>query len=300
MKKIIEKDFNFENIKKDTIYLKFLKKYSKSKVFISKKSGLIFHDDYLSSAKVVNEWSDKIYNGKMNPKKNFYTDDFPGMSARHYFVLDFLSRQFNIKNKKIIDFAFGEGGLLLKARKIFNCKNLYGVEHSIRNIIKMKKRFKQYEIKTPTTFKSNIENFNPKIKFDIGIITWTLCNCSEPLKIIESISKNIKKNGYLIVAESSRIMVPFKKPIFNYFNPYKKSGHTHPWHWSFNSLCNIFKYYGFELVNKNRYFDENDLVLIFKNSKKQNQKYLFDDYKKVIKFLKRWAEESKYYKKFNS
>ena len=32
-------------------------------------------------------------------------------------------------------------------------------------------------------------------------------------------SKNIKKNGYLIVAESSRILVPFKKLIFNYFNP---------------------------------------------------------------------------------
>ena len=42
--------------------------------------------------------------------------------------------------------------------------------------------------------------------------------------------------------------------------------------------------------------DENDLVLIFKNSKKFNQKYKFDNYLKVIDFFKRWKKESKNYK----
>lgn len=300
MKKIIETDFNFKNKKNDKIYLNFLSKYSRSKVYISKKSGLVYHEDYKSSNAIVNEWSKKIYNGKMDPKNNFYTDDFPGMSARHFFVLDFLNRKFNIKNKKIIDFAFGEGGLLLKARKIYGCRNLYGVEHSKKNINKMKQRFKKEKMKAPIAFESNIEDFNTNIKFDLGILTWTLCNCSEPLKIVKSISNNLKKNGFIIVAESSRLMVPFKKPIFNYFNPKKKSGHTHPWHWSYNSLSNIFKYHGFELIYQNRYFDENDLVLIFKNSNKKNKKFSFDNYKTVIKHLKRWSKESQFYKKFNS
>ena len=66
----------------------------------------------------------------------------------------------------------------------------------------------------------------------------------------------------------------------------KDSGHTHPWHWSYNSINNIFKVCGFELVKNNRYWDENDMVLIFKNSKKFNQKFKFDNYLKVIEFLK--------------
>ena len=103
----------------------------------------------------------------------------------------------------------------------------------------------------------------------------------------------MKKNGYLIVGESSRILVPFKKVINNYFVQHQKSWTYSSWHWSYNSLLNIFKYCGFELIKSNRYYDVNDLVFIFKNSKKYNQNYNFDKYQSVIRFLKRWSKESK-------
>ena len=300
MNENIIKDFTFSNKYKELIKLKFLKQVSKTDVFISKKTGLLFHNKFKNSLEVLTEWSKKIYNKKMDPKNNFYTDDFPGMSARHFYVLDFLSRNIKFKNKKIIDFACGEGGLLLKAKKYFKASFLNGVEYSNKNLIKIKKRFKKENLKLPRLYQSNIEDFVLTKKVDIGILTWTLCNCSEPIKIVNSISKNIKKNGLLIVAESSRILVPFKKPIFNYFNPKKDTGHTHPWHWSFNSINNIFKHSGFELICYNRYWDENDMVLIFKNTKNFNQRFFFDDYKKVIQFLKRWNNESKNYTLYNS
>lgn len=296
MKDYIIKDFSFKNKSKDYIKLNFLKKISKTEVCVSKKTGLIFNNKFKSSSDVLNQWSNKIYNKKMYPKNNYYTDNFPGMSSRHFFVLDFLSRFANFKNKKIIDFACGEGGLLIKAKKYFKCSDLNGVEHSKRNILIIKKRFKKEKIKSPKLYQSNIEDFFMKKKADIGILTWTLCNCSEPLKVVNSISNNIRKNGYLIVAESSRFLVPFKKPINNYFNSRLGIGATHPWHWSYNSLVNIFKVCGFELVKNNRYYDENDIVLIFKNSRKFNQSYKFDDYLKVINFIKRWKNESKNYK----
>tara|TARA_B100000035_G_C20981004_1_gene545430 strand:+ start:482 stop:1381 length:900 start_codon:yes stop_codon:yes gene_type:complete len=296
MREYIIKDFTFKNKPKDYIKLNFLKKISKTNVCVSRKTGLIFHNKFKSSSEVLNEWSNRIYNRKNDPKNNNYTDDFPGMSARHYFVLDFVSRIMNFKNKKIIDFACGEGGLLIKARKYFKGTDLNGVEYSKRNILLIKKRFKKEKIKLPKLYQSNIEDFSMIKKADIGILTWTLCNCSEPLKIINSISNNIKKDGYLIVAESSRFLVPFKKLINNYFVSKLDVGHTHPWHWSYNSLCNIFKVCGFELIKSNRYYDENDIVLIFKNSRKFNQKYKFDSYLKVINFLKRWKNESKNYK----
>ena len=291
-KKQIINDFKFKNKHKDIIELKFLNKYSKSKVFCSKYTGLVFHNEFKPSLKIAEIWTNKIYKNFMDPKKNAYTDNAPIMSARHFYTLEYLNKYTSLKNKSICDFGSGEGGLLLKARKYFKVKKLFGVEHSLKNKKKTIIRFKKEKLKPPILAQSSIENFKSNIKFDIGILTWTICNCSEPIKIIESISSNLKKNGILVVAESSRILVPFKKPIQNYFNSKLKSGHTHPWHWSFNSLTNLLKINGFELVNHNRYFDENDLVMIFKNSKNFSQKYTFDDTKKVISFLKRWIKES--------
>ncbi len=299
MKDNIIKDFTFNNKKKEFVKLHFLKKISKSSVCVSKKTGLVFHDKYKSSSEVLNHWTHKIWKKKMDPRKNFYTDDFPAMSARHFYVLDFLNRCLKLNGKRYIDFAFGQGGLLLKARKYFKINDLNGVEHSKANILLAKKRFKKEMIKLPNLYQSNIEDFSLKKKADIGFLTWTLCNCSEPLRIISSISKNLKKNGLLIVAESSRILVPFKKPITNYFNPKMDVGYAHPWHWSFNSLNNIFKVCGFELIKNNRYWDENDMVLIFRNSMNFNQKYILDNYSQVINFFKRWKSESKNYKKFD-
>lgn len=106
----IEKDFNFKNNKKDIIELKFLKKISKSPVYISRKTGLIFHNT-LSSIKVVQEWSNRVFGNKMFiTKKGYgYTDNIPEMRARHYYVLDTLNSFTKIKEKRIIDFASGQG-----------------------------------------------------------------------------------------------------------------------------------------------------------------------------------------------
>tara|TARA_B100001057_G_C22726153_1_gene901789 strand:- start:101 stop:1015 length:915 start_codon:yes stop_codon:yes gene_type:complete len=301
MNKIIQikNDFQLKNIK-DSVHLKFLDEVSKSPIYVSKKTGLVYHPDILSSEKAVERWSNKIYSKKNNPKNELYTSDFPGMQSRHYFVIDFFRRFIKINKKTTIcDFACGEGSLLLKLNQYFNIKNLFGTEHSLDNVKIIKKSFKLKKLTVPQLFPHSIENFtrkNPKLKFDIGVICWTLCNCSEPLEVVNALSKSIKKNGYIVIAESSRLMVPFKKVIGNYFNKLKKAGHYHPWHWSLNSLSNIFKIYGFELVKYNRYWDEDNLVLIFKNTGKVNEnKIYFDNYKKISNFLIRWHKESKNY-----
>ena len=101
MNKIIQikKDFQLKNIK-DSVHLKFLDKVSKSPVYVSKKTGLVYHPDILSSEKAVERWSKKIYSKKNNPKNELYTSDFPGMQSRHYFVIDFFRRFIKI-NKKL-------------------------------------------------------------------------------------------------------------------------------------------------------------------------------------------------------
>ena len=120
----------------------------------------------------------------------------------------------------------------------------------------------------------------------------------ELLKLIIACNQNNGIDGILVQSP----LPPHinEEVIIEAINPKKDVGHTHPWHWSFNSLSNIFKFCGFELVKANRYFDENDLVLIFKRSENFNQKFKFDNYQNVISFFKRWSEESNNYKKINS
>ena len=46
-------------------------------------------------------------------------------------------------------------------------------------------------------------------------------------------------------------------------------------------------------------FDEDNLVIVFKNSQNFSQKFNFDDPKKIIDFLKRWKTESMKFKEFD-
>lgn len=292
-KQIIKNDFLFKNTKK-SVRLKFLNKVSKSLVYVSKATGLAYHPNFIQSEKIAGTW-EKIYKKKKNSEKISYTSDFPGMQSRHYYIIDFLRREINLKKKLICDFACGEGSILIKLKKYFNYYNLAGTEINKENIKFIKKLFKNENFKAPKLFLTSIENF-PNVKkdllnIDVGILAWTLCCCARPTEVVESLSKSIKKNGYLIVAESSRILVPFKKPIQSYFTKNKLGSH-HPWHFSFNSLSNIFKIYGFELVSHNRYWDEDNLILLFKNTGVKNQKLKFDNYIKVSNFFSRWLKES--------
>ena len=267
-----------------------LDKFSKSKVYVSKTTGLLFHDDFKSSEKVAGLWS-KNFKKNTNVKKGYYTSNNPNMMARHVYCVEFIRKNIKkIKEKSICDFGAGEGNLLKYFNKFYNHKNLYAVEHSKKNCEIIKRKL---SINKKNIVNKSIENskyfFNRK-KIDIGIMTWTLCNCSEPINVTKTIYSILKKNGYLLVAESSRILVPFKKPIFNFFGSGK--GYMHPWYFSYNSLRNLLITNGFQLVAKNDFRNENDLILLFKKKNKK-QKIKIDNPKKVVKFMKEWVNYSK-------
>ena len=104
----------------------------------------------------------------------------------------------------------------------------------------------------------------------------------------------LKKNGHIVIAESSRILVPYKKPIQMYFgNPDPDS---HPFHFSKNSLSNLLVLNKFNPVFINRYIDSDYLVIIAKKTTRVNKKkIILDDYRKVKKFFISWYKDSKKY-----
>ena len=155
--------------------------------------------------------------------------------------------------------------------------------------------FKKNKIKN---FLGTVEDYyktKNKKKFDIITAMWTLCNTSNSFEVIKIASNLIKENGYIVIAESSRIMVPFKKPIQMYFG--KNNPDLHPFHFSKNSLSNILLLNKFKPVYINRYIDSDYIVIIAKKIKKvEKKKIKVDNYLKVKNFFKRWYKESLNYK----
>ena len=99
-KALIKRDFKFDNFKKDIIELKFLSKVSKKAVFISKKTGLIYHDtSHIKIEDTLKIWSTKIFSKINDAKNNLYNDDIPYVNSRHHYVLDTLRKKISLKKK---------------------------------------------------------------------------------------------------------------------------------------------------------------------------------------------------------
>ena len=52
------------------------------------------------------------------------------------------------------------------------------------------------------------------------------------------------------------------KPIYNFFVSNHEANNTHPWFFSYNSLSNLLEICGFSIIAHNRYYDENDLIIL--------------------------------------
>ena len=259
------------------------------KVNISKYSGLVSVIKRRGSKEISDEWSKKIFGKKFT--RSTYTAKVPAVIARQTYVLETLIAQLKVKNKSLCDLGAGEGDFLNMLKKKKLTTNIFAVEPSIKNCNLIAKN----KIKN---FCGTVEDFAKKKsvkQFDILTMMWTLCNTSNANDIINSANKLCKKNGYLLIAESSRILVPYKKTIQMYFN--KGNPDLHPFHFSKNSLCNLLILNKFKPVFINRFMDSDSLVVIAKKINFIEKKKLkLDNYKKVKSFFSSWYNDSKKYK----
>lgn len=298
----IYKDYSGKQ--KKVVYLKFLSKISASKVLVSKSTGTVFHDDIIKSKDNLKSWN-KIYSKKIEPENLQYTSDNPIMNSRHFYGVKLIEKFLRTKNLlkrrlNFCDFGTGEANFPFLLKKQLKNVDIILTEYSKLNFNFFQKKFIKAKIKIKKSFLGSIEDFDQlenNRTIDFASLNWTLCNCSNPIAVLQSINNSLVDRGFLMIAESSRILVPFKKPIYNYFNSKFKSSY-HPWHFSYNSLQNLLEICNFKVVFANRYYDENDLFII---CQKQDKKYhkpkiIIDNYKKVIDFFRRWKIESNLYK----
>ena len=274
----------------ENIIVPYSKKLTNGKeVNISKYSGLVSVVKRRNSKKIAEEWSKKIFGKKFSQLQ--YTSKIPAVIARHVYVLETMLSILNLKSKFLCDFGAGEGEFLKMFLKKKISSKVFAIEPSKKNCDILKKN----KIKN---FQGTIEKYFSKKnneKFDVVTLMWTLCNTSNCFDVIKCASELVKKNGYIVVAESSRILVPYKKPIQMYFG--KNDPDLHPFHFSKNSLSNLLILNKFRPVFINRYIDSDYLVIIAKKINKiEKKKIVLDNCHEVKTFFKLWYKESKKYK----
>jgi hypothetical protein len=130
--------------------------------------------------------------------------------------------------------------------------------------------------------------------FDISTLAWTLANAIDPLACIKDVVAYTKIGGYVCVAESSRILVPFRKSLNDYFSK-SSPADLHPSNFSANTLRCLMQLSGLEIIFTNRYFDSDVLLVIGKKVNHIVEPTFFDNQTNVVLFMREWALASEFF-----
>ncbi len=260
-------------------------------IHVCKNTGLVRTKDLRSAEEIAEAWSKEVYSSEFGAQT--YTARIPAVKARQTYVADFIDMYVGLNNKNICDIGAGEGQFLeIVSSQDYNA-GAYGIEPSEKNCEQLKS--KGFEC-----FKGTIEDYVESInfanqQFDVVTTMWTLVNSHSCLDMIEAAYKMVKPNGYLVVAEGSRILVPFKKPLHYYFS--KLPVDLHPYHFSAKSLKNLLKVGGFKIMAENRFIDSDYLCIIAKKSDDMFENdFEVDNYIDILSFFERWhLDTQKYY-----
>tara|TARA_B100001057_G_C22842529_1_gene947656 strand:- start:200 stop:1096 length:897 start_codon:yes stop_codon:yes gene_type:complete len=290
LKNKIQNSFNNLTKNKRLKKLNFLKKYihKSSNIYLDMNSGMVRSDLKKTPQEILDYWSNLIFKNKNDYN---YRASFPYAKARLQYVFENINNYFKYNKKlKITDFACGEG-MLLKIFKKNGYKNILGVEGSALEVKKIKKNFNIDCCLTGLGF-DKLKKFKKIKDTDVSILSWVLCNCINPLKVMREISDNTKYGSYICIAESSRILVPFKKNLNDYFSK-KFIADAHPWNFTKQSLYNLLYLSDFEVCFTNKYKNSDVLFIIAKKVKKiKKQKLKVDSAEKIYNFFYYWHKIS--------
>ena len=290
MKYIYETEFS--TVSDSAIPLDFLGKYlpSGDSIHVNPITGFVTSSRSMSAENVAKYWSEIIFPNKSEESYSAYN---PFAQARLLYVMQSIAKFLNFNketNLRICDFATGEGVLLSLLRNNYPKLKISGTEHSSVLVESLKSNGFDVYIKTlgAQTSMSNKE------QFDISTLTWTLANAIDPLACLRDVVEDTKTGGYVCVAESSRILVPFRKSLNDYFSKTLPAD-LHPSNFSANTLKLLMQLAGLEIVFINRYFDSDVLMIVGKKVSHQVEPKFFDDQMQVVKFMREWALASEFF-----
>jgi hypothetical protein len=259
-------------------------------IYVHGDTGVVTTQFPLDSSRIVEYWSERIFKSKSIED---YSAQLPYAQGRLYYVfrtiVDFFNLDLN-SSIEICDFAAGQGALLDIFRNFSPSLKLRGTEHSANLTKDLQSR--GFDI-APIEMSSRTDSY---FHVDVATVNWTLSCCANPYDFLLGVRNNTKEKGWIVVAESSRILVPFKKPL-SFLLTANHPPFIHPYYFSKNSLCALLQAAGYAIKYINRFYDSDALVVIAQKlpdiSKDAN--IVVDDPREVIEFFDRWNKHEKYF-----
>jgi methyltransferase family protein len=247
--------------------------------------GFVYVRSRRSSEEIARVWSEEIYGGVYTAVRN------PAVISRQVFVAEFLAGRVGLEGAKVCDIGAGEG-FFLKYLKDQYRVDPFGIEPSKENCSRLEHIGIQSFMGTIEQFVASEER--PRYRADVATIMWTLENCLSCVDMLKGASALLPIGGKIVVATGSRILVPFKKPLFAYFS--HTPADSHCFRFSANALQTALAKAGFKTTATNRYLD-NDILCVLAEKMPDSESIAVkkDHPLEVLAFFERWHHDSVHY-----
>lgn len=281
----------FSSVVNGAIELDFLQKYLRPNdaLFVNPTTGFVTSKRSMTSSEVAEYWSNVIF---PDASEESYSANYPFARARLLYVIETVIQKLKIEVNSGVswcDFATGEGVMLELLSTLYPKIKVSGTEHSEFLVSELKK--KGFDVRQSDLGKMNLTS---SADYDISSLTWTLANAINPVRILTEVISNTRSGGFVCIAESSRIMVPFRKSLSDYLSKVDPAD-SHPSHFSANTIRCLMELVGLEIVYTNRFFDSDILLIIGKKSDSFKLSNFRDSQMRVVEFMRNWALQTEYY-----
>lgn len=236
---------------------------------ICDECGFIFVPRRRSPEEIAASWT-AIY------RAGGYDPAWPGVRARLFYVAEWLDQTIGLDGKTVLDIGAGNGQFLEYVRD--RGGHPVGLEPDPENARVIRGR----DIACHT---GSTETIAEPGQFDLVTINWTLENCGDCLGMLKYAKNALAPGGYVSIATGSRILVPFKKPLSNYFG--KEPADLHCFRWSDRSLSHALGKVGMKTGQTNDFMQRDEMIVLATPGKLRT---VTDDPIEVHQFFAGWAQ----------
>lgn len=248
-------------------------------IHICTSCGFVYVKERRSAEAIAASWTEEIFGSG-------YTAAVPGVAGRLAYVAEFVEQTVGLRGRSVAEIGAGEGYFLDLARDRYDA-SVFGIEPSPANCERMRVRGIDCVAATMEEYDGSRDG-----AFDLVMVLWTLENCQNLRALLVGARRLLKPNGHVVVATGSRILVPFKKPLWTYLS--RNPADTHSFRFSANTLQGALAVSGFETAHVNRYLD-NDVLCTIGRPVDGEIVWSRDDYLAVHGFFERWYAETTLY-----
>jgi 2-polyprenyl-3-methyl-5-hydroxy-6-metoxy-1,4-benzoquinol methylase len=258
------------------------------RIVVCGSCGFVYVPERRSELEIADSWSNEIFG-------NGYSSTVPYVQARLYYVALELADHLDLTGATVMDVGAGEGLLLRYIRDTGVVSREIGIDPGEANAVALRSAgFEAFQGTAQAAAKV------PELvgAADVVTMTWTIENSNDCNEIIESCRTLLKPDGALVIATGSRVLVPFKKPLGDYFSP-DRNPDTHSFRWSRRSLANLLGKHGFSIKYENHWHDSDWMVLIARRADTTSTAWTADQADcdnpdDILQFFKDWHAHSEW------